>query len=72
MAGTTVILEGKNPMETLDIVRELRTLGMIQGRDFDFKYEPAQYDGWHPKNGKRALFIFYQEKHATYFTLKYL
>lgn len=57
----------------MEIVRELRQLGYIQGVDFDFCYKPAQYDndGWSAIEQKHTIFTFYKDKYATLFALKY-
>jgi hypothetical protein len=69
----TIIIEGLGVNETLDIVRELRAQGLVQGTDFDFRYEkPA----WHPESyeqiaERQAEFKFYDDKYATLFALRY-
>jgi hypothetical protein len=69
----TIIIDGLGVNETLDIVRELRAQGLVQGTDFDFKYEkPA----WHPESyqqlqNRHAEFKFYDDRYATLFGLKY-
>lgn len=62
----------KGPNEVMDIVRELREQGLVQGQDFDFAYHPARYDNFAYDNvDKHAVFTFYTERYATLFTLKY-
>ena len=58
---------------TMEIVRELRSQGMMQGRDFDFSYHQAKYDndGWSAVENKHAKFKFYDDKYATLFALRY-
>lgn len=70
---TTVVLKDVHADKTMSIVRELRASGLIQGVDFDFYYQQATYDndGWQPTAGRQTKFIFYNEKHATMFVLKY-
>jgi hypothetical protein len=57
----------------LAIVRELKGQGMQLNQDFNFRYEPAQYDndGWSRVTPKRCVFTFENEKYATLFILKY-
>jgi len=57
----------------LAIVRELKGQGMQLNQDFNFRYEPAQYDndGWSQVTPKRCVFTFENEKYATLFILKY-
>ena len=62
----------KSPTEVMDLVRDLRFQGLVQGQDFDFAYYQARWD--HYSDGvipKHAIFTFYTEKHATLFALKY-
>jgi hypothetical protein len=51
----------------MEIVSELRDMGIRQGQDFDFAYHPADLD-----HGPYAEFGFYTDKCATLFSLKYL
>jgi hypothetical protein len=58
----------------IDIVEQLRERGWVQGRDFDFKYEPSgifNYLELEP-GPPQTRFIFYQEELATLFALTYL
>jgi hypothetical protein len=69
-----VLIEHLKPSDTMDLVRALREQGLVQGVDFEFKYNPERYiDGlW--TNGvtpRGAEFYFRQGKWATWFTLKY-
>lgn len=63
----------KSANDTMDIVRELRAQGLIQGHDFDFAFSQAKYnnDGWEAVTPRQAVFTFYSEKYATLFALKY-
>lgn len=52
---------------TIEIVRELRQQGMIQGTDFEFTYvRSTEYN-----MPKHAIFAFHKDKYATFFALKY-
>ena len=64
----------KDPSQILEIVKEMRQYGLVQGRDFDFVYHPPGYnnDGWSPVTPKHTIFLFYEEKMATLFTLKWV
>jgi len=69
-----VIVKGLAVPDVMDIVRELRDQGLVQGRDFDFAYNlPDWGDGFSmlPFKEKFTLFTFYTEKYATLFALKY-
>jgi len=55
------------------MVRELKKQGLEQGQDFDFRFMPAVYDFANNHSEPRhAVFTFYEEKWATWFTLKWL
>jgi hypothetical protein len=64
----------KSPSDVLDIVRELRQLGLVQGRDFDFAYKPPQWDNFSGDEvyNKHTVFSFYTEELASWFALKYV
>jgi len=57
----------------MSMVRDLREKGLVQGTDFDFAYFQSRYDpvSGHFIEGRHAIFTFYVEKYATWFTLKY-
>ena len=56
----------------MEIVRELRKQGLIQGKDFDFSYNKTkEYIIAEAPMPKHATFIFHTEKYATFFALKY-
>lgn len=66
-------LKNKNPTEVVEIVHEMKKEGLVIGKDFDFSYQPPYYnnDGWSPIIQKQTVFTFYNEKIATWFTLKW-
>jgi hypothetical protein len=55
----------------MDIVRKLREEGLLQGTDFDFAYNQSKWDEMVGELPKHTNFMFYQDKHATLFALKY-
>jgi hypothetical protein len=59
--------------EAMEIVRSLRTMGLIQGKDFDFSYCPSKWDpiSGHLKDEKHVIFTFHDAKWATWFSLKW-
>ncbi len=59
---------------TMEIVREVRNQGLVQGRDFDFSYHQTERDGtgWEVLENRHAKFKFYDEKYATLFALRYV
>ncbi len=66
-----VTLYRKDPNEVMEIIRELRKLGWIQGKDFDFCYVKPTFENWNEVMPKHTVFTFYTEKYASYFVLKY-
>jgi hypothetical protein len=68
-----VKIVNKPANEIIVLVRELRSQGLVQGKDFDFmmsspSFDSKEHTGIQPKS---AIFKFYTEKHATLFALKY-
>jgi len=45
--------------------------GWVQGIDFNFAYQQPQWDEMIGEIPKHAIFMFYTEKYATFFALKY-
>lgn len=64
---------GIDANETMDIVRELRAKGLVQGKDFDFKYQQRSFDflSSEVEKPKGATFYFRAAKWATFFRIKY-
>lgn len=73
LPSNSIFIEGIGPDETIKIVRELRALGLVQGKDFDFKYQKAIYDYYGDTQPVPcgANFYLYEGKWATYFSLRY-
>ena len=67
-----IVIENKNVIEILDIVKELKASGLIQGVHFDFAYTQSRWDEMIGEIPKNTRFIFYEEKYSTLFALKYL
>ena len=67
-------IHDKTVTEIMEIVQELRKQGLVQGKDFDFSYQPPIWDnfGNKPYVRKHTVFTFYVESHATLFALKYV
>jgi hypothetical protein len=59
--------------EILDIVKDARLKGYIQGVDFDFTYHPPKYDNFSSEAvyNRCVVFKFYKEELATWFSLIY-
>ena len=68
-----VVIRDKRPNEIMEIVRELRASGLVQGKDFDFKYQPAQFDNFSGDavHNRHTSFYFYKERYATLFAIKF-
>jgi hypothetical protein len=68
----TVVVENRNVSDVLDIVKELKTSGLIQGVHFDFAYNQSRWDPMIGDVKGFTKFTFYEEKYSTLFALKYL
>lgn len=59
--------------QTMELVRDLRAKGLVQGTDFSFAYQQAHYDYYaddvHQVKG--CTFAFKDDKWATFFRIKY-
>ena len=70
--ATTITIERKNPNDILDIVKELRASGLVQGVHFDFAYNQSRWDEMIGEIPTHTTFTFYEEKYSTLFALKYI
>jgi hypothetical protein len=68
----TIVIENKNVNEILDMVKELRDKGLVQGVHFDFAYNQSRWDTMIGDVKGFTNFTFYEEKYSTLFALKYL
>ena len=58
----------------MEIGQELRSIGWIQGVDFDYAYYRSEYDynfSYDPIVERHARFTFYNDTNASYFMLRY-
>ena len=57
----------------MNIVRDVRLKGYIQGVDFDFEYRPPKFDdmGITAVYNRCVIFRFYKEELASWFALLY-
>ena len=69
---TNITLHDRSPNEVLEMVKELREQGLVQGTDFDFAYNQSRWDEMIGEVPKSAIFSFYTEKYATLFAIKYI
>jgi hypothetical protein len=68
---TVIKILDKDPNEVIEIVKAMRTNGMIQGKDFDFAFYQSRWDPMIGDVKGFTNFIFYEEKLATWFSLRY-
>jgi hypothetical protein len=68
----TVVVEDRNVSDVLDIVKELKASGLVQGVHFDFAYNQSRWDPMIGDVKGFTNFTFYEEKYSTLFALKYL
>lgn len=69
-----IVVMYKDPSGIIDIVKDLRQQGLVQGQDFDFAYRPPQWDNFSGDEirNKHTIFSFYTEELASWFALKYV
>jgi len=68
----TVVVENRDVSDVLDIVKELKASGLVQGVHFDFAYNQSRWDPMIGNVKGFTNFTFYEEKYSTLFALKYL
>lgn len=70
MADVILYITAKRTME---IGQELRTMGYVQGVDFDYAYYQEKYDNFshEPVVKRHARFTFYNDSNASYFALRW-
>ncbi len=56
-----------------EIVNDLKGMGLVLHKDFDFAYVPPKWDdfSYEGVERKHTRFTFYNDKHATMFSLRY-
>jgi hypothetical protein len=64
-------LSTMKPDAMLNVVRELRTKGYVQGVDFDFAYHQGKWDDMIGEIPRETIFTFYKDELATWFELLY-
>ena len=70
--AVTIVVENRGVSDVLDIVKELKTSGLVQGVHFDFAYNQSRWDPMIGDVKGFTNFTFYEEKYSTLFALKYL
>ena len=68
----TITIDDRDPNAILDIVKQLRASGLVQGVHFDFAYNQSRWDPMIGDVKGFTNFTFYEEKYSTLFALKYL
>ena len=68
----TITIEDRDPNAILDIVKQLRASGLVQGVHFDFAYNQSRWDPMIGDVKGFTNFTFYEEKYSTLFALKYI
>jgi hypothetical protein len=66
-----VKLTDSDATHIMEIVRELRLQGLLQGRDFDFAFNQSKWDDMIGEIPRTTVFTFYTEKWSSWFILKY-
>jgi len=64
-------LSTMKPDTILNIVKELRSKGYVQGMDFDFAYYQSNWDDYIGEIPSETIFTFYKDELATWFELLY-
>ena len=70
--AVTITIENRSVIAVLDIVKELKASGLVQGVHFDFAYNQSRWDPMIGDVKGFTNFTFYEEKYSTLFALKYL
>jgi len=70
--AVTITIENRSVSDVLDIVKQLRANGLVQGVHFDFAYNQSRWDEMIGDVKGFTNFTFYEEKYSTLFALKYL
>jgi hypothetical protein len=66
-----IIIHNRDASEILGIVGKLKSDGWEQGQDYDFYFHQSHWDGMTGTVPSSTKFVFYNEKYASIFALKY-
>ena len=66
-----IIIHNRDASEILGIVSKLKSDGWEQGQDYDFYFHQSHWDGMTGTVPSSTKFVFYNEKYASIFALKY-
>lgn len=70
---TEIKILHKSANEIMEIVKEVRAMGLVQGKDFNFAFYQATWNDstFEAVSPKHTIFTFYEERWATLFSLKW-
>lgn len=66
-----VVIEHIDPSRVVEIVQELRSMGWMQGTDFDFAFHQSRWDEMTGDIPRHTVFTFYNDSNASYFMLRW-
>jgi hypothetical protein len=68
-----VKINNLSPNDSIEIIRDIREQGLVQGKDFDFAYHQTTWDkvNYQMIEPEHTVFKFHNDKWATWFSLKY-
>ena len=68
-----IVLRDLDVNQMLELVWELKDLGLVVGKDFDFAYHQAKWDNFSHEavTNKHAKFTFYDEEQGMIYSLKW-
>jgi hypothetical protein len=66
----SITVHGKSSNEIIDIVRQMKEHGWINGVDFDWEYHKAE--SFAEPAYCYTIFNFYRDEYSTYFSLRWL
>jgi hypothetical protein len=71
----SIVIYNLGTSEVTYIIHDLKSQGLVINQDFDFYYHPPQQPKWDEEENrfvpKHTRFVFYEDKWATWFALKY-
>ena len=68
---TEVTLHNKSSFKIMTIVGQLRDLGYVQKKDFDFSYHPLVVDVEGNETPRYTIFTFHTDSLSSWFAMKY-
>jgi hypothetical protein len=71
MTTTVINLTRYRVEEVLQVVKDLRQQGLVQGQDFDFAWQQSRWDEMIGEIPSSVEFRFYDSRLASWFSLKW-